>query len=191
MKLIPHQLYNQPYFIPSWQVRYLFLGTFNPLGGETVPYFYGRSSNTWKILSEIFGEDLLPWKSVPNQFMERINLLGIACMDMIASVSAPEGDLPFILGKGYSDSKIINNHVQRNYNTSKVLEVIKKNPGVQVFTTWGKGSCLNEWVFEINKIPQKTNLVSPSPMARVPKGEKKYDYMFKDWKIKINPFVNA
>ncbi len=41
-KKISHQLANEKFFIPDWPLKHLFLGTFNPSGGETVSYFYGR-----------------------------------------------------------------------------------------------------------------------------------------------------
>jgi hypothetical protein len=61
MVTVNHQLINEPFFVPKWNVKHLFLGTFNPEGGDPVPYFYGRSKNfTWKILNEVF----------PNQFKD-------------------------------------------------------------------------------------------------------------------------
>jgi hypothetical protein len=49
---IYHQLCKEEFYIPNWEIKYLFLGTFNPDGGQKVNYYYGRNSNqTWKILS--------------------------------------------------------------------------------------------------------------------------------------------
>ncbi len=42
MKTICHQLYSETYYVPNWPIKHLFLGTFNPEGGEKVPYYYGR-----------------------------------------------------------------------------------------------------------------------------------------------------
>ncbi|WP_289060370.1 hypothetical protein [uncultured Zobellia sp.] len=61
MHKINHQFLNMPFYTPDWEISHLFLGTFNPEGGDNVNYFYGRSKNkTWKLLSEIFNEDFNP-----------------------------------------------------------------------------------------------------------------------------------
>ena len=70
---IQHQLLNSDLFIPQWNVKHLFLGTFNPQGGDTVSYFYGRSRNqTWPTLSKIFKTELNPNNS---DFFEKIKTL--------------------------------------------------------------------------------------------------------------------
>ena len=57
----------------------------------------------------------------------------------------------------------------------------------KVYSTWGRGSNLKDWVNEIQKISFTAKLVSPSPVARVPKGESKYIYVLNDWRNKIIP----
>ena len=94
-------------------------------------------------------------------------------------------DKEFIIGKGYSDSRIINNSVKRTYNTENINSVIKKNPNVQLYSTWGKGSNLTSWKKELNKLPTITKLVSPSRVARVPKGENKENFVLNNWKKNI------
>lgn len=183
MKLINHQFKNEVFFVPNWTVNHLFLGTFNPEGGEKVNYFYGRKRNrTWELLSNIFNENLNP---INSDFFEKIKKNGIACMDVIESVHANESLVDKITGKGYSDSAIINKTVNRNYNSKNILDVINKNRNIKVYTTWGKGPNLLEWRNEIKKIPQVINIVSPSMAARVPKGTNKYEYMLEDWRKKI------
>jgi hypothetical protein len=55
-----HQFYTKDFFIPSWDIKYLFLGTFNPNEGEKVNYFYTRKTNLlWPILSKIFNQLLI------------------------------------------------------------------------------------------------------------------------------------
>ena len=57
MEEILHQFSDKDFYIPKWKIKHLFIGTFNPKGGEKVKYYYGRETNkTWKILSEIFKE---------------------------------------------------------------------------------------------------------------------------------------
>lgn len=186
---IEHQFLEEDFFIPDWKIKYLFIGTFNPKGGEKVNYFYGRESNyTWKILSQIFGLNLILNRKENFQFfLTEIKSRKIACMDIVKEVTFDENkyNKARIEGKGYKDTNLINRKVEREYNTDKILEIIRNNPNVQVFSTWGKGSSLKEWKEEIEKIPNIITLVSPSRAAKVPKGEKKFDYILNDWKSKI------
>jgi len=189
MKKINHQLIESVYYFPNWEIDFLFLGTFNPTGGEKVNYYYGRSRNQfWNLISEIFCDDVFNQSDYMN-FIKKLKQYKIGCVDMISAVNAPENLISGIIGNGYSDSKIINNSVNREYNTQQIIELINKNKNVQVFSTWGQGSKLKNWRNEIEKInvvKNITNLASPSLVARVPEGLKKYDYMLNDWKIKIN-----
>jgi hypothetical protein len=181
---INHQLRNSPIYIPNWDVRHLFLGTFNPDGGSGVKYFYGRDKNqTWKVIAKIFKENFDP--SEMQSFLPLLMKHKIACMDMIDSVEAPDIMIQDIKGKGYKDSAIINGSVRRTYNTRIIKQVITDNPGVRVYSTWGTGSSLSEWRFETAKIGKIIPLVSPSLAARVPKGESKFDYILRDWEKKI------
>jgi len=183
MITIQHQLKNEQYYIPNWPIKFLFLGTFNPQGGENVNYYYGREKNqTWTLLSEIFKTSFNPRDS---NFLDKIKKYGIGCIDMIDEVRAPQHFIENINGKGYKDSKIINKVVERTYNTTIIQGLILKNPNVKVFSTWGKGSNLKEWKNEINKIENLISLVSPSLAARVPQGESKFQFMLDDWKSKI------
>lgn len=186
---VNHQFLNEVFFIPDWDVEYLFLGTFNPEGGEKVNYFYGRESNfTWKILSEIFENDFNPYDvNNFNKFIEQLKYRKIACMDIIRCVEFDEEtyDEMRIKGKGYKDSNIINNKVKREYNTSEIISIIERNKNVKVFTTWGNGSNLREWKNELIKLKDFTCLKSPSKAARVPKGLSKFNYVLEDWKSKI------
>ncbi len=186
MKLVEHQLINTEIFIPKWPLRHLFIGTFNPAGGKKVNYYYGREKNqTWNILSEVFNNKLHPADS---NFIENIQKLGIGCVDLIKSINFDESLTDYILGKGYMDSKIINCRVVRNYNTNTILELIENNPGVKLYSTWGKGAKLKDWNNEVDKLGEICKLVSPSLAARVPKGFIKYDYILNDWTLKIKTF---
>ena len=185
MESINHQFLNSEFFIPHWPIKYLFIGTFNPTGGEKVKYYYGREKNqTWKVLSIIFNKKLNQSDAC---FMENIQNLGIGCVDLIKAVKFDESLTDDVLGKGYMDSKIINNQVERQYNTEKLLELVENNPDVEVYSTWGKGSNLKDWKNEVAKLGEICNLVSPSLAARVPKGVNKYDFILNDWKSKIEP----
>ena len=61
MKIINHQLHNESFFFPDWEVEHLLIGTFNPEKGECVKYYYGRPKNqTWNLISKIFCSDFNP-----------------------------------------------------------------------------------------------------------------------------------
>jgi len=185
---IKHQLITKDFFIPQWKTEHLFLGTFNPEGGELVPYFYGRQKNfTWKILNEIFTDEFRNSdSSLPADFFQKLKNKGVACMDMIRSVEISDQDANHVMGKGYSDSKIINNKVVRVYNTLEINKVITANPGIRVYSTWGTGSRLSDWKKQLSMIESPIiSLRSPSPVARVPKVTEKYPYVLEDWRAKI------
>ena len=180
---IRHQLEKDDFFYPKWKLKHVFIGTFNPAGGKKVNYFYGRPRNrAWELLSNVFK---LKLNVNDSDFLNNIQEAGIACMDMISSISINNSEIEFVLGKGYNDSKIINNKVKRIYNTENIINVIKRNPGIKIYSTWGKGSKLKDWVAETSKIQWTENLVSPSMAAKVEKGTKKFPYMLNNWKQNI------
>ena len=149
MKVIKHQFKNQPFYMPKWELKHLFIGTFNPSGGQKVDYYYGRERNrTWELLSEIFKESLNP---TDNEFFEKLKKHGIACMDLIETLKAENKIVDQILGQGYKDSQIINGSVIRQYNIDNILDRINANRKVQVYSTWGKGQNLSEWKKEVEK----------------------------------------
>lgn len=186
MPIIEHQLKYQDFYFPSWEVEYLFVGTFNPQGGENVRYYYGRQKNqTWKLISKIFGSEFNPNSE---NFFDLLKKHRIACVDMIDQLNADENRIKRIVGKGYKDSEIINGLVQRQYNTTNIQKIIEVNKWINVYSTWGKGPNLKEWKNEVEKLGKINSLVSPSLAARVPKGVNKFDYMLADWKNKINHF---
>jgi len=51
-------------------------------------------------------------------------------MDLILSIDFKNVDKEYIIGKGYSDSKIINNSVKRVYNTENIQSVNKCSRGL-------------------------------------------------------------
>ena len=188
INIIQHQFLNKKFFLPYWEVNHLFIGTFNPEAGASVPYFYGREKNFfWKVVGEILNEDFNPNSK---DFFQLLEIHKIACVDMIKWVKRNdnldflEDEFHELTGKGYSDSKIINGSITREYNTSEIQRIINVN-NCNVYSTWGKGSNLKDWKNEISKISFTANLVSPSPVARVPKGDSKYFYVLEDWKRKI------
>ena len=105
---------------------------------------------------------------------------------MINKVIASKEKIDKITGKGCKDSEIINSSVIRHYNTKVILKIKNQNKGINIYSTYGKGSSLIIWQHEMNKIGKKIHLVFPSLAARVPKRKNKYVYMLSDWRSKIN-----
>jgi hypothetical protein len=51
-RVIKHQFKTSSFSKPNWEIKLLFIGTFNPEGGESVPYYYGRNKNKfWELLA--------------------------------------------------------------------------------------------------------------------------------------------
>ena len=87
-----HQFYKNDFFIPSWDIKFLFLGTFNPKDGEKVNYFYSRKTNLlWPTLSKIFQDEFNPNNL---DFFEKLKSHKIACMDLISSIDIKAYSLP-------------------------------------------------------------------------------------------------
>lgn len=185
MQPIDHQLKINENYFPDWKVSHLFIGTFNPAGGDQVNYYYGRQRNRlWEILSNLFNTDFDPNSG---EFIQLLQKYEIACVDMIDSVLVLKEDVSKVIGEGYKDSAIINKRVSRKYNTDAIINLSKLNPDMNIYSTWGKGSTLKEWKNEIVKLGDVIPLVSPSMVARVPKGTNKFDYMLSSWQNQISP----
>ncbi len=183
MQGIKHQLQSREFYIPNWEIEHLFIGTFNPEGGEKVNYYYGRKKNqTWKLISRVFNDDFNPDAS---NFFNLLEKHKIGCVDMIDEIVAADDKIERIIGKGYKDNEIINTSVKRLYNTQKIIDIVQKNKNVKLYSTWGNGSKLKEWIKETKRVENIIPLVSPSLAARVPKGAAKFDYMLNDWSKKI------
>ena len=165
MREIRHQFEAEDWFFPNWELKVLLVGTFNPSGGESVHYFYGRGRNhMWSIVSHCIGKDLHPNQGV--EFFNTIRELGIGCMDLLRSVSVPKEGEGKVLGKGYADSNLFKGANHRTYMTDEILAVIERNAGVCVLPTWGKGSSFlkRDWD-QIGRLPDLPVLPSPSPRA--------------------------
>jgi G:T/U-mismatch repair DNA glycosylase len=160
-----HQFKNKEFYLPNWEVEYLFIGTFNPSGGEKVPYYYGRKKNRfWKLLSEVFKTELDPHD---DSFFENLKSLKVGCVDIIDSISYPEEYEDRVSGKGYSDSVLFLSTIKKDYNTKNILDIISKNKLQKVFFTNSGGSLRNEQKLELEKIQNICEIIylcSPSPV---------------------------
>jgi G:T/U-mismatch repair DNA glycosylase len=160
-----HQFKKKEFYLPNWGVDYLFIGTFNPSGGERVPYYYGRNKNRfWKLLSEIFEIELDPNH---DKFFDNLRTLRVGCVDMIDSISYSEENEDRVLGKGYSDNVLFLSTIKKDYNTKNILDIISKNKLQKVFSTNTGGSLRKEQKLELEKIQNICEIIylcSPSPV---------------------------
>jgi hypothetical protein len=181
--VVSHLFWETNKFIPQWDVKYLFLGTFNPSCGGNVhlDYYYRRPSNGfWKILKEYFD----PQNRYPIDTFNNLRTFmvdkKVGCIDIISSVDFPDSLQEEICGNGYEDSKLFRvKGFTRTYTYQSIQDfILNQNGKPCVFSTWGVRNNPNEFseklfTFQefcrVNEIPF-TNL--PSPSGRVYKGNR-------------------
>ena len=145
-----HQFKEKEFYFPNWEVKHLFIGTFNPSGGETVPYYYGRKRNRfWKLLTEVFNIELDP---KTESFFDDIKKCKIGCIDLINSITFEEKYEEVILGKGYEDRVLFKKDIEKSYNTSEILKFISENNLTQVYFTNSGSSLKKEQKLELKKL---------------------------------------
>jgi|TARA_B110000977_G_C11000899_1_gene463777 G:T/U-mismatch repair DNA glycosylase len=162
-----HQFHNKDFYVPNWDIKFLFIGTYNPSGGDTVPYYYGRKTNRhWKLLSEVFNIDF----NVHNEsFFKDIKNHKIGCIDLIHSVTFEQEFKELITGKGYNDNELFRKRHIKSYHTDEIINVIRKNNLNKVYFTRTRNGFQNEQKVELQKIENICEVVylsSPSPANR-------------------------
>ena len=177
---VVHQFYNTNKFFPNWEVNYLFLGTFNPICGEQLDYFYRRKENGfWKILKQHFD----PKNEYQIETFDGLKTFmidkKIGCIDVISKVTFPDEKRYLICGTGYEDSKLftVKNFI-REYTFIDIQNFIVQNKTPKVFTTWGKRENPNEFKQQVDSFKNFCNnnnvcfTLLPSPSGRVYRGNK-------------------
>ena len=179
MKIV-HQFLKKEYYIPTWKIKFLFIGTFNPICGEKVDYYYRRPSNGfWKILEKYNTKDKFDFSTFHGirKFMIEKEF---GCIDIINSVTFPDSDKNEICGIGYTDRNLFRvKNYNREYNINGLKGLIEKNDISHIFSTWGKRDKPKEFkviVREINRICANKNIVFKnlsSPSGRLYRGNQK------------------
>jgi hypothetical protein len=136
--IIEHQFLNTEYFFPNWKIKILFLGTFNPICGEQLDYYYRRSSNGfWKILKHYDKTDIYNFNEFNNLKKFMIDKK-FGCVDVIRRITFPDKDKDKICGNGYTDNNLFKTkEYYREYNFEEIKKFILKNKVNNIFTTWG------------------------------------------------------
>lgn len=176
--------------IPSWEVRYLFIGTFNPEWpnhrGGNAEYFYGRnSSQFWEILPKVFDGD--NGSSLAGQgrirWVEYCTQRRIGLTDLIITIRDADFDNPQhrqALTIGYDDRKLVE-FDDLDFNTERIKQFISENTATirGVFITrrprikriWPEWEEIKNYCIQYATI-RTGELYSPSPRARYRINEK-------------------
>lgn len=176
MKIL-HQFVNEEFYFPNWKIKFLFIGTFNPICGEKVDYYYRRKYNGfWKILEKYNPNhefDFSTFKGI-KEFMKEKKF---GCIDLINSVTFPDHDKNKICGNGYTDDNLFRvKNYMREYNIDRLLGLIEENKISHIFSTWGSRDNPREFrniVQEVNQLCINNNIVFEnlsSPSGRLYRG---------------------
>jgi len=131
MEKVNHQLLEKDFFIPNWDCSTIILGTFNPVGGTNVNYFYGRESNYfWKAISlidkkkEDYYHSCIRENRDDHFKLMKDNKFG--CIDIIKSVNCPIERLNTIVGNGYTDQNLFHGAIERIYQFEEIKRFIER-----------------------------------------------------------------
>jgi hypothetical protein len=193
---VEHQFLNTPYFFPNWEVDTIFLGTFNPICGESLDYYYRRSSNGfWKIMKRYNSKKYSDFPDFEG-LMEFMTFKRFGCVDVIRKVTFPDFDKIKICGKGYSDGNLFTvKNYMREYNFERIKNFLNERKIINVFSTWGYRTQPNEFLYLVTDFKRYcsqngvrfTELMSPS--GRVYRGNNVND-INRSWWEKLDPIFN-
>ena len=192
---IQHQFLDSDIFVPNWEINTLFLGTFNPICGEPLDYYYRRKSNGfWKIIKHFDSQNEFDFTNFED-LKKFMTLKRFGCIDVIRSVTFPEVDKNKICGRGYSDDNLFRiKNYSREYNFDYIQTFTLERGVSNIYTTWGCRNSPKEFRnllsdFEnycnVNQV-RLVNLKSPS--GRVYKGEE-IQRINSNWFYHLNPIL--
>jgi hypothetical protein len=124
--------YHAAGLFPSWNVKYLFIGTFNPSWnkpGNNADYFYGRSNFMWLLLPRFRFENSLRESSVEEKISFcRRNFIGFT--DLVKRVD--NADYNNLLHRerilSYKDADLLQFGPDLIFNTNDINSYIDNNP---------------------------------------------------------------
>lgn len=192
---VQHQFLDSGYFFPAWEVDTLFLGTFNPLCGEQLDYYYRRRSNGfWKIIKHFDSLNEFDFSNF-QELKEFMTLKKFGCVDVIRCVTFPEVDRNEICGNGYTDDNLFKvKNYSREYNFEQIKRFISEQNITNIFTTWGNRDKPKEFRtlvtdFEIFCSNNQSNFNKlKSPSGRLYKGEE-INRIHSNWFLYLNPIL--
>lgn len=129
---------------PDWNVKYLFIGTFNPEWNNennNADYFYGRSNYFWSILPTFFHQESLKDSGVNDKIKFSKNE-GIGFTDIIKGIKDLDRNNKEHVEKvlSFKDNELITFGSKLIFNTAEIKEYIIKNPSLEkiYFTLLGQ-----------------------------------------------------
>ncbi len=175
--IIEHQFLHSNFFLPTWQVRTLVLGTFNPDCGTNTDYFYGRiHNNFWRTIEQLYN---LENKWFHNNYERKLKYMTenkFGCTDIIKSIiKSDEVDEKEICGSGYKDQTLFTiKKCALTYHFQEIKSFILTNKVKKVIHTWGKRDSPSHFkneIMEFKKFCLKNDVLyiedCPSPSGRL------------------------
>jgi hypothetical protein len=185
--IIEHQFVSSNFFLPTWEIKTLVLGTFNPSCGEKTDYFYGRCQNNfWRTLEEIHDLDYMWFQNNFERKLKFMKLNEFGCADIIKYVlKSDEIDIKEICGSGYSDQILFTTKkCKLTYHFDNIKTFILHNNVKKVIHTWGKRNSPTNFKNQINEFKTYCSQNSvefiegcPSPSGRLRGKEHKENLM--------------
>lgn len=127
--------YHREGLFPSWHVKYLFIGTFNPSWnkpGNNADYFYGRSNYMWLLLPRFVFENSLQESSVEQKvsFCKR-NFIGFT--DLIKRIDNVDYCNPIHKKRilSFKDNDLLGFGADLVFNTEDILSYIDNTPSLE------------------------------------------------------------
>jgi hypothetical protein len=174
---IDHQFLDSEFFLPTWKIQTLILGTFNPSCGEEIDYFYGRCQNNfWRTIEAISNCD---YRWFQNNFDRKLKFMKeneFGCTDIIKSIVISDYvERKDICGSGYSDQILFTaKKCKLTYHFEEIKSFIEKNNVTKIINTWGKRESpvdFKKHVADLRSFCKQNNVLyiydCPSPSGRL------------------------
>lgn len=156
----PHRFLNlhQPGLFPNWEIKHLFIGTFNPSWDHpynNADYFYGRSTYFWKVLPRFFDS---PNMSISTE-IEKINFckhFKIGFTDLIINVENADINNPIHRERilSFRDRDLLKFNNGLIFQTQEIIQYIKYLNSIEsvFFTLLGDNvGLISEAISEIER----------------------------------------
>lgn len=133
----PHRFLNYHIdgLFPTWKVKYLFIGTFNPSWnklGNNADYFYGRSKYMWLLLPRFVFEDSLK-ESSPEQKTTFCKRRFIGFTDLIKKINNADYDNHLHRERilSFKDADLLQFGQDLVFNTQDIINYINNNSSIE------------------------------------------------------------
>ena len=138
--IIEHKFLRKEFFFPTWEIKTLVLGTFNPECGEPTDYFYGRSiNNFWRSIERLENLSRFHFQDKLDLKLTYMQEHKFGCTDIIKSLTLTHDMYRNdICGSGYLDSKLFTHkRCKLDYQINEIKKYLTENHVKKVINTWG------------------------------------------------------